>query len=242
MKIWKHLLTLTLFLWCGSAIAALSAGDQYNLQQLLSGNPVSIRAAARNIYHQGGASRQVLDTVAEIVLEHATEQGRTYVDALSWGCKALAKSGNKRYYDAVHQVANDGKANGKLRKYCSRAASDLGGPAGPQYKKGMVSLGEMKTQAGSAPTPAPSGHYKPISVVKAGMSMQEVETLCGPPTSSHSYQTGKAWIPFHFKGNDDYRTEFHYKGQGSITFSNTSAYTSGMRVKTVRLNPSDSGF
>jgi hypothetical protein len=245
----RYLIALAAALCFGSAnAAALSAGDQYNLQQLLSGNPVSIRAAARNIYHQGGAAPQVLDTMAEIVLERAGEQGRTYVDALSWGCKALARSHNKRYYDALHKVANDDKANGKLRKYCSYAASDLGGPAGAQYRKGMVSLKGMKTranaapQAATAPTPAPRGNYKPITAIKAGMSQQEVEALCGPPTSSHSYQTGKAWIPFNFKGSDDYRTVFHYKGQGSITFSNTSAYSSGMRVKEVNVNPSDPGF
>ncbi|WP_455385608.1 hypothetical protein, partial [Acidihalobacter prosperus] len=249
MKSVRYLMALAAALCLGSAnAAALSAGDQYDLQQLLSGNPVSIRAAARNIYHQGRAAPQVLDTVAEIVLERVGEQGRTYVDALSWGCKALARSGNKRYYDAVHKAANDPKANGKLRKYCGRAASDLGGPAGAQYRMGMVSLKGMKAnassapKAASAPAPAPSGHYKPITVVKAGMSQQEVEALCGPPTSSHSYQTGKAWIPFNFKGSDDYRSVFHYKGQGSITFSNTSAYTSGMRVKEVNVNPSDPGF
>lgn len=248
MKFMALIAGLVAAAWLGSASAALSAGDQYNMQQLLSNNPASIRAAARNIYSQHGAAPQVLDTMAEILLEHKTEQDRTYVDALAWSCKALAISGQKRYYDAVKSVADDGKANGKLRKFCSRAASDLGGPQGTQYKQGMVSLGHMSAQAGKAPAegagpaPMPNAHYKPISVVKAGMSSQEVEALCGPPTSSHDYQTGKAWIPFNFKGSDNYRVVFHYKGQGVITFSNTSAYTSGLRVKSVKLNPADPGY
>lgn len=251
MNIVRYLVIIAAASWSITAFAALSAGDQYNLNQLLSGSPVSIRAAAEDIYRQGGAAPLVLDTLAEILLENAGERSRTYIDALSWDCNALGASGDGRYYDAVHQVAQNRSNERKLRKYCARAASRLGGPQGTQYQKGMVSLNKARVAANApaakataheAPAKPSNGHYKPITVVRAGMSMQEVEALCGPPTSSHSYQTGKAWIPFHFKGNDNYRTEYHYKGQGSIVFSNTSAYTSGMRVKTVHINPSDPGY
>ncbi|APZ42049.1 hypothetical protein [Acidihalobacter ferrooxydans] len=242
MKFFTFIIGLLAAVWLGSASAALSAGAEYNIQLLRSGNPVQIRSAAENIYHQRGAAPAVLDTLAGIILQHKHEQGRTYVDALSWGCKALGISGQKRYYTLMKNIADNGQLNGKLRKYCGRGASDLGGPAGEQYPNGAITPAQSAQNPRTAQTPVPRGNYKPISVVKPGMSMQEVEALCGPPTSSHSYQTGKAWIPFHFKGNDDYRTQFKYKGQGSVTFSNTSAYTSGMRVKEVHLNPNASGY
>ena len=90
----------------------------------------------------------------------------------------------------------------------------------------------------SIPIPADS----PFAKVKVGMGKDEVYTLIGRPTNENVYQTGKAWIPFHFSGSDNYRTAAHYKGMGIITFSNDSGYSSGMNVLSVDYDPTEPGF
>lgn len=72
--------------------------------------------------------------------------------------------------------------------------------------------------------------------------MQQVYSIIGPPTSTNSHITGKAFIPFNFRGKDSYRSIAHYKGQGRIVFSNSSAYSSDQRVLEVQVDPNESGF
>jgi hypothetical protein len=76
-----------------------------------------------------------------------------------------------------------------------------------------------------------------------GEERDEVFRDIGQPTSMGApYQTGKAWIPFHYGGGDDMRMAAHYKGVGIITFGNDSAYTSGYSVVDVTYDPSDPGY
>jgi hypothetical protein len=103
------------------------------------------------------------------------------------------------------------------------------------------------TQA-SQGTP-PSAATRPIppdsifAKVKMGEEQSDVYNEIGRPTSeSTPYQTGKAWIPFHYGGGDDMRKQAHYKGVGAITFGNDSAYTSGWSVVDVSYDPNDPGY
>jgi hypothetical protein len=89
----------------------------------------------------------------------------------------------------------------------------------------------------SAPIPPDSIFAK----VKIGMDKNEVIATIGPPTTEGMYQTGKAWIPYHF-GGDNMRATAHYKGVGSITYSSNSAFTSGMSVMSIDYDPTDPGF
>lgn len=248
MKSASTLLALAGLLVVGVASAALSAGDQYNIDQIKSGSPVGIRSAAQNIQATGTAPEVVLDTLAEVLLQNQTQAGNTYIDALSWSCKALAATGNKRYYTAIKSVADNDAANKKLRKYCSKSADDLGSADGPQYAEGGASL-KGGHSASSAPSNAleaaskpPAGGYKPITAITVDMSMQQVYAIAGPPTSTNAHVTGKAFIPFNFKGKDSYRSIGHYKGQGRIVFSNSSAYSSDQRVLEVQIDPNESGY
>ncbi|MEJ2061046.1 MAG: hypothetical protein P8Y64_11275 [Gammaproteobacteria bacterium] len=137
----KILLT-TLFL-IGSILSGVAYGaqnDQALLNQLKSPSWHQFRTAAKIIYRQGMASQTVLDTMVERILEGQNQENKYWVEAYSWGCKAVASTGNQRYYQAVKEVG-DNAATDKLKKYCSRAAEALGGPKGMQYRKGMMSLG-----------------------------------------------------------------------------------------------------
>lgn len=89
----------------------------------------------------------------------------------------------------------------------------------------------------SVPIPADS----PFAKVKTGMSMEQVQATIGPPTSQHAYATGKAWIPFHY-GGDNSRVTAYYKGIGEIVYSQDSAFTSGYSVLEVDYDPTDPGF
>lgn len=103
------------------------------------------------------------------------------------------------------------------------------------------------TQTSNA-TP-PSAATRPIppdsilARVKMGEERDAVFADIGHPTSlSSPYQTGKAWIPFHYGGGDDLRVAAHYKGVGVVTFGNDSAYTSGYSVVDVTYDPNDAGY
>lgn len=234
----------------GTAAVALSAGDQYKLDQILTGGPESIRAAAKSIAGSGAAP-QVLDALAEAAFTRRNEQTRTGVDAVAWSCKALAAAGGKRYYSVVRSIANSEGTHRSARKHCGRAAETLGGAEGKQYVAGSVSLDKARaSRAASASqataparaAPANSGKYSPVTEIKVGMSEQEAYAIAGPPTSTTSHITGKSFIPYNFKGGDTRRTIALYKGQGRVVFSNNSRYSSGRSVIEVQINPGEGGY
>ena len=81
----------------------------------------------------------------------------------------------------------------------------------------------------------------PFAKLKIGMGSDEVFATIGPPTSQGDYQTGKAFIPFHF-GGDNYRMIARYKGQGTIIFSQDSAFASSMSTIEINYDPDEPGF
>lgn len=229
-----------------------ASAKEYLISQISQGGPVTIRDAAKSIYHSGEKDQEILDKLAEAVLQkYPTAMDNTSGDAIAWSCKALAASGNKRYYSVVKEAAEKSGHKGP-RKHCDNAADALGSAEGPQYTAGMASLSAGASTASAAPSPAPApapatapaggGAVQPITEVKPGMSQAQVYAMCGAPTNTHSYQTGKAWVPFNFKGKDVMRTAALYKGQGRVVFSNDSAYSGEMRVLEVLVNPNESGY
>jgi hypothetical protein len=60
-----------------------------------------------------------------------------------------------------------------------------------------------------------------------GMETPEVQDILGRvPDRSHSYESGKRWIPFYF-GNDARRMQVLYKGEGCLTFTGGNAWGGG---------------
>lgn len=241
---------LSLALGCTAMQAqALDPSGKRYVDQLVQGGPVSIRDAAQSIYHSGYRDQEVLDVAAEVLLQrYRTATDNTTADAMAWTCKALGNSGNGRYKAVLDEVvANSG--NRKLDRHCSSAAGNL--PAGGSaYRAGSVSLdayrsGQGRPAAGSAAAPAapavPQGTGT-FEHVRTGMSMDEVNALLGTPSATYSHQTGKAWIPFNFKGKDVARIVALYKGKGRIIFSQESVYSSVWRVMEVQPNPSETGY
>ena len=98
--------------------------------------------------------------------------------------------------------------------------------------------------AAPAPAPAPAGAPKTVdlSLIRVGMSQQEVNDLIGPPTNQTQRMTGKQWQPFNFGARDLQRMIYLYKGVGRVEFSLKSAYEGVFRVITVTPNKDESGY
>jgi len=232
------------------------AGTRY-VKLLANGGPSSIRSAAESIYNTGNTDQTVLDAAAETLAQNYRKNpnSETYADSMAWLCRALGNSGNARYKALVTEVAD--KAEGrKLKRHCDRAAGELPKSGGESYVAGSFNLAQYREDAGAAPTAAPvaatagaapaaaapAAAGKGFSIVKEGMSKEEVESLIGVPTAVNSHITGKAFRPFNFKGNDTHRVIALYKGVGRIIYSNSSAYTSTYRVLEIVNDSSESGY
>ena len=65
------------------------------------------------------------------------------------------------------------------------------------------------------------------SKLKIGMSTDDVQAVFGrTPDRSHTYESGKRWIPFYF-GNDARRMQVLYKDQGCLIFTGGNAWGGG---------------
>lgn len=90
-------------------------------------------------------------------------------------------------------------------------------PAQPSVPGGRI----VKSRDGSFSgeiigTPAASSKFARLQI---GMSMSEVQDVLGrSPDRSHSYESGKRWIPFYF-GNDARRLQAVYRGEGCLIFT-----------------------
>ncbi|HEY8538678.1 MAG TPA: hypothetical protein VIL28_07405 [Steroidobacteraceae bacterium] len=237
-----------------SAFALDEVGLRY-VKMFANGGPSSIRSAAESIYNTANSDQEVLDAAAEALLTNYRKNPTSeyYADAMAWLCRALGNSNNARYQPVVAEVA--AKAEGrKVKRYCERAAKDLPKSGAEPYIAGSFDLSQYKegaapvaaaapaAPAAAAAPAAPAAAGKGFSVVKEGMSKEEVEALIGVPTAVTSHITGKAWRPFNFKGSDTHRIIALYKGVGRIIYSNSSAYTSTYRVMEIIEDPSESGY
>ncbi len=104
------------------------------------------------------------------------------------------------------------------------------------------SSSDSTTQVSAASTEPSIPPDSIFAKVKMGEERDEVFATIGQPNSMNSYQTGKAFIPFHYGGGDDVRMAAHYKGVGVITFGNDSAYTSGYSVVDIHYDPNEPGY
>ena len=65
-------------------------------------------------------------------------------------------------------------------------------------------------------TPAANSKFAKLQI---GMSTTETQEILGrAPDRTHSYESGKRWIPFYF-GNDARRMQVLYKGEGCLIFT-----------------------
>lgn len=226
---------------------ALDAAEQRYVDMLTEGSMASVKRASQDIFNSGEDNPAVLDYVAEILLRHYASATPGEIDTLSWAAKALGKSGHARYHDTLSEVANSSSTHKKLRKYAESALDDLNDKGSvKQYHRGDVPLkkgasASNTTSSGSSKASHSSGKGK-LADVQKGMTMSEAYAVVGEPTTSTGHVTGKAWIPFNFKGADTARLYALYKGKGRIIFSNRSHYDHNWVVYEVQVDASEPGY
>jgi len=234
------------------AMAVSPAGERY-INQIVGGGNSSLRRASQSIYHNGHRERVVLDVLAEKLLQTYNDTSQIGVDALAWACKALGQSGDIRYRNVLKTVNKKAK-HSKVRKYAKQSLNKMpAGKAKKPYKKGSVNLKAMQKKLANGQSPVPaskkskgkkkSGKNKSsLSVIKKGMSLQEVNALVGEPTSTTGHITGKSFNPFYY-GSDHARLIHLYQGKGRIYFSQSSRYSRHVwRVMEVEINPNETGY
>jgi len=70
-------------------------------------------------------------------------------------------------------------------------------------------------------TPAADSKFAQLRI---GMSMSEVQNIMDrAPDRSHSYESGKRWIPFYF-GNDARRMQALFRGEGCLVFTDGNVW------------------
>lgn len=232
------------------AMAVSPAGEQY-INQIVGGGFTSLRRASQSIYRTNMTEKQVLDVLAEKLLQNYNASDKTGVDAISWACKALGQSSDIRYKNVLQTVTKNAK-HAKTRKYAKQSLKSMpAGQADYPYQKGSVNLKALRSKLNKGQSPVPASKQSPskqvsgekrysFSAIREGMSIQEVHSLLGPPTSSTSHITGKTFNPFYY-GTDTARQIYLYKGQGRIFFSNNS-YSNAWRVIEIEINPGETGY
>lgn len=247
MKAFLSCILAAQLLLVSSLAGAVSTVGQHYIDRIVNGGPSTVRDAARSIQKSGFSETEVLDVLAERLVQDYQKSGKTQVDASAWVAIALGDSGNKRYYQVLNEVASTA-IESKVAKHAKAAVKKLKSAEGAQYAAGSVSLEALRgANAAAAPQAAPAAaqsgrNYVPISQIQVGMSQAEATDLAGPPTATTSHITGKAFQPFNFRGKDTARSYSLYKGQGKIVFSNESAYNSTWRVIEVIIDPSETGY
>lgn len=121
-------------------------------------------------------------------------------------------------------------------------------PTPAKGKKNAKAAPAAKPVAAAAPAPAPAAEAAPaakkvdFSIIREGMSQQEVDALIGQPTAQTQRLTGKQWQPFNFGARDLQRLYYLYKGVGRIEFSMKSGYEGVFRVIKVSPDPAETGY
>lgn len=221
--------------------------DQRYIDQLTRGGMISIKQAAQSIYNTGERDTEVIDVAAEVLLQRYATATNSDIDGLAWLCRAIGNSRNGRYFSVLSEV-EESNTHKKLRKYAKNARKDIGSASGEQYQQGSVDLVGLRDAGHDAPqrpavvTTTPASGAESLDIIREGMSMEEVYALVGTPSGTTSHQTGKAWIPFNYKGADLVRTIALYKGQGRVVFSRKSRYDSTMRVLEVLIDANETGY
>ncbi len=239
----------TMFLAANTCFAL--SGGQRTIEMLVRGGPESQREAAQNICNGMDRNPEVLDVVAEVLLQTYQRPGFIEADATAWLCKALGSSGNVRYKGVLQQIT-DKASDRKVRKYAEQSLGMLGQGAAPPYTAGTVDLAKLregsinsqeqpKTSVQTGQPSSGTAGNATFDRISNGMSMEEVFALLGQPTATTSRITGKAWAPFYY-GGDTTRMFALYKGKGRIIFSNASRYTPVWRVIEVVSDPAESGY
>ena len=94
-------------------------------KKLRSGIPDNVRAAAKYLYKGQYRNPELLNIAATILKRgYKKNKNKTHIDAMAWLCKALGKSGKKKYLPLLNRVAKTSLSR-KLKGYAKKSARQL---------------------------------------------------------------------------------------------------------------------
>jgi len=141
----KYMLGVVLAIFAGLAVSAQAdtGVGQHYIDRLAIGGAGTVRDVASNIYNTQMTDQEVLDTLAEVTWQNHTRTEATWVDAISWACKALGSSRSPRYRLTLETVVEQG-SHPKLKKYALQSLKQLARDDVEQYVGGTISLDELR--------------------------------------------------------------------------------------------------
>ncbi len=145
MNVFVRAIVLIQLLFVAQFSLALDATEKAWVKSLASGDVSQIRRAAEQMYTAGVDKTELLDVVAEVILDSydMPPSGYIQVDALSWGTRVLGASRDWRYNDVLTEVETNAYHK-KLRKFAKKNRTLLQESDVAQYKKGGVSLKNLR--------------------------------------------------------------------------------------------------
>ena len=130
---------------------------------------------------------------------------------------------------------------GALTVGCAGPANRGSDTATPQAAAGSGPVRVVKSQDGSFEgeiigTPAKGSKFEQLRI---GMSTSDVQNVLDRvPDRSHTYESGKRWIPFYF-GNDARRMQVLYRGEGCLIFTGGNVWgAAGGDLIQIHVDPS----
>jgi hypothetical protein len=136
--------------------------DKQYVEQIIKGGSGTLRQVSENMANTGYANAEVLDVLAEVLLEKYPQTGADFgsVDSVAWMCRALGSSGNNRYRPVLEHIADDKAMHRKLRGHCQKAAKQLPKGSENSYIAGTVNLELLRNPPPPPPPPVAAGKGK----------------------------------------------------------------------------------
>lgn len=131
----------------------------------------------------------------------------------------LAGCAARQTADAPPPAASSSSQPAPSAKAEPAPAASAKPPAAPARTDGRkVKSKDGKISGEIFGTPAAKSKFARVEI---GMSKTQVEKLIGGPDDAETHITGRSFQPFYF-GGDTQRYQAFYKGEGQLTFSNSS--------------------
>jgi hypothetical protein len=105
--------------------AAFSAEEQRYARMLQNGSLTEIRDAAKNIYHRHYNNSYLAGIAEQTLLKHySADASNIQIDAMAWLCRALGRTGDRRYSETLRTVAQNAPHR-KLRGHAEKSLGQL---------------------------------------------------------------------------------------------------------------------
>ncbi len=183
---------LCLLLLSFPTMAASPAGELY-IKRIAVLDSYLLREVSKSIYHSEFKEQEVLDVLAEKLIQSYNDGGKTNYDSIAWTCKALGKSGDIRY-KKILQTVKENTDNKKIKKFAKKALKMMPeGQANESYEKGIVDLVSIRDNILNNLSPN-NNHPPEIAKLEKKLALNII--IYGPEHSSVALNwscLGMAW-------------------------------------------------